>query len=111
MLRAATVLCLLVLIPATDVQAESCVTGSVGPQGATRSLGAQFRVARRVELIDWARGATSLSSADTRRLDDLRARIEEYRQAKAWEQAEAAAAEATKILGIVNKAESALSGC
>jgi hypothetical protein len=100
----------LVLLAVSAARAESCYTtqstGASSPAAA-----AQFRIARRVELVDWARGEKSLSTADAQKLDDLRAKAEELRKEKHWEEAEAAINQAMKLLGIVNKVETALPGC
>jgi hypothetical protein len=110
---AALFLCLAAFVAAaTPGRAESCFTTQSANTGATpASAGAQFRIARRVELIEWARGGKSLSEAQTKHLDELRRKVEEKRQAKRWEEAEEAVNEAMKILGIVNKAEADIPGC
>jgi hypothetical protein len=113
MIRGAAVFFLLALsaaMPAPAARAGNCYT-TQSASGEPPAVAAQFRIARRAELVDWARGAKSLSDADTHKLDALRAQVEQARAAKHWSEAEAAINEAMKLLGIVNKAESALPGC
>ena len=98
------------VMPVPAVGAGKCYT-TQSASAEPPAVAAQFRIARRVELVDWARGGKSLSEADTRRLDALRAQVERARQAKQWDEAEKAINEAMKLLGIVNKAETDLPGC
>jgi hypothetical protein len=107
---AAIVLLLAAILAAPAAHAGNCYT-TQSASSEPPAVAAQFRIARRAELVDWARQATSLSEAETRKLDALRAQAEQARQAKHWDEAEAAINEAMKLLGIVNKAESALPGC
>jgi hypothetical protein len=110
MVRGAAVFFSLALLAASTAHAESCYT-TQSTSAEPPAVAAQFRIARRVELVDWARGAKSLSGAETQKLDQLRAKVEESRQAKRWNEAEEAINQAMKLLGIVNKVESALPGC
>jgi hypothetical protein len=97
-------------LAASGAEAGNCyTTQSIAAEPP--AVAAQFRIARRAELVDWARGAKSLSEADTHRLDDLRIQVEQLRREKRWDEAEQAIDAAMKLLGIVNKTESALPGC
>jgi hypothetical protein len=122
MKRGATVMLALAgTLIASSAQANCYTTQSVTTHAAPNAgqaarapsptAAAQFRIARRVDLVEWARSEKGLSASEAAKLDELRAKVDEHRAARRWPEAEEAINQAMKLLGIVNRAEAPQPDC